>query len=111
MSSYHNLDKHCRVCGGRLQKAKGRAPVHQCNMHQDHLQAAFSIDVRLDDPAIHPQLFCNSCFAALGRRQAAASKGVPYKHAIEIFKWEGHKEEHCTVSTMNNSTYQWYMLT
>ena len=86
MADIHNLAKFCRVCGGRLEKAKSRAPAHDCIKHQERLMATFSLDVAMDNPAIHPQHFCNSCYAAPTWREVAAVKGVPFKHAIEIYK-------------------------
>ena len=41
----------------------------------------------MDNPVIiHSQYFCNSCYAAPTWREVAAVKGVPFKHAIEIYK-------------------------
>ena len=97
MADIHNLAKFCRVCGGRLEKAKSRAPTHDCIKHQE-LMATFSLDVAMDNPAIHPQHFCNSCYAASTRREVAAAKGVPFKHSIQIYEWKEHTEGGCTVS-------------
>ena len=97
MAEAHKLKMLCRVCGGRLQKAKGRAPVHKCTTYSEDLKAAFSLSIDGDDPDIHPQVFCNRCFAAMKRHSAAASKGLPYHHSIVVFSWENHTEGECTV--------------
>ena len=104
MAEIHNLAVVCRVCGGRLRSAKKRSTTYNCTEHHQLLQATFSIDVSSDSKEIHPQKFCNSCYAATCRHQTAASKGVPYRHSIRVFTWEKHQEEGCTVSS-NQTLY------
>ena len=76
MAEMHQLDILCRVCGGRLQRAKKRAPIHKCTNNLEGLQGTFGISVGSDDPDIHPGSFCNQCFAAL-KRQTTAGCAVP----------------------------------
>ena len=86
MADVHRFDILCRVCGGRLQRAKKRAPVHKCTNHTEGLEATFGISVGTDDPDVHPEFFCNRCFAAIKRQSTAASKGIPYHHSIDVNK-------------------------
>ena len=92
MAKNHDLGMLCRICGGRLQRAKGRSTVYNCVNHKQELVATFQIYVTSDTDEIHSQQFCNSCYAATHRHQTAESKGLPYRHAISVFEWEEHKE-------------------
>ena len=96
MSEVHRLDILCRVCGGRLQRAKKRAPIHRCTNYKEGLEATFGIAVGTDDPDVH-DFICNRCFAAMKRQSTAASKGVPYHHSIVVFSWMKHTAGDCTV--------------
>ena len=58
----------CRVCGCKLHrtiKAKGRAvepePPYSCISYADKFLVAFNINIRVDTPEIHPQMFCIFC--------------------------------------------------
>ena len=98
MAEGHALNKHCRVCGGRLNRAKAKKQaVYACLEHKKDLLETFSIDVVLDTPDIHPQKFCNSCYSACMRQSTSASKGFPYQHAIDVFRWEPHQDHECMV--------------
>ena len=100
MAQHHNLEKYCRVCGGRLQRAKSKAATYKCTEHTEELRALFQVDVLSDDPDVHPQLFCNGCYAAVRRHSTAVSKGIPYHHSIEVFTWEKPTDEECAVRTI-----------
>lgn len=100
MAQFHQLDKHCRVCGGRLQKPKGRAPMHECTLHMAELESTSEVDVATDGNDVHPQFFCNCGYAAVKRHSTAASKGIPYSHSIEVSTWEKHHEKECAVCTI-----------
>ena len=93
------LQKHCRVCGGRLQtsKAKYKATVYQAEAFCDQLQTAFGITIGRDSPAIHPKSFCKVCKVAMGRLLGAKAKEIPYKCSLKLYEWEEHKEENCKV--------------
>ena len=93
----HRFNTLCRVCGGGLQKAKKRAPTHKCTNYTKELEATFGIGVGTDDPDIHPEFFCNKCYAAMKRQSTAATKGVPYHHSVAVFSWMKHTEGACTV--------------
>ena len=53
LAQFHQLDKHYRVCGGKLQKTEGRAPVNKCTLHMAKLKSTFVVGVASDDPLIH----------------------------------------------------------
>ena len=56
------LAKHCRVCGKRLSKAKGRE-TYSCSDYPAQLMACFGINVHRDTDTLHPPQFCNPCYA------------------------------------------------
>ncbi len=67
---YHvgELQKHCRVCGGRLNKTKGKVqPVYSCADHSKHLKAIAGIDTQCEDGSMFPGKLCNQCHVKLGR--------------------------------------------
>ena len=105
MAEGHALDMHCRVCGGRLNRAKAKKQVvYACLEHKKDLLETFGIDVVLDTPDIHPRKFCNSCYSACKRRSTAASKGFPYQHTTEVFHWTQHQENECRVCSIVHNT-------
>ena len=64
--TYHQdqLQKHCRICGGRLNKAKGKAQrVHACKEHFFDLQTFVGIlSNPTEEEGIAPSKLCNpSC--------------------------------------------------
>ena len=97
MAQHHSLEKYCRVCGGWLQRAKSKAATYKCTEHTEELRALFQVDVSSDEPDVHPQSFCNGCYAAVRRHSTAVWKGTPYRHSIEVFTWEKHTDEECAV--------------
>ena len=60
--------------------------------------AAFAVDITSDDPEVHPQFFCSSCYLVMKRHSTAATDGIPYQHSTEVFHWKKHKEEVRSVS-------------
>ena len=54
MAKNHDLGMLYRICGGRLQRAKGRSTVYNCVNHKQELVATFQIDVTSDTDEIHP---------------------------------------------------------
>jgi len=91
------LAKHCRICGNRLCKAKSRAAAYLCTKFQEDLLAYFQVDVHQDEEHVHPQKFCSRCYAARSTATKAASKKIPYKHAITPIDWKPHQDVGCTV--------------
>ena len=57
----NGLDKTCRVCGERLNKAKGRERSYLVAEHNKELAEVSSIDASSDDTDTHPASFCHSC--------------------------------------------------
>lgn len=92
------LAKHCRICGRRLYKAKSKATVYTCSERISDLKSAFRVDVSTDTPTVHPQHFCMSCYAAIGRIKAADSEGVPFAVSTAPMEWTEHTHN-CHVST------------
>ena len=81
------LLKHCRVCGRRLCKAKGKAqPVYKCT---EDLQI-LGVDIGSGDGEdIFPTHFCNPCHAMVNRAKKAGEDGVPYR-SISPMEWTPH---------------------
>ena len=98
---YHQseLQKHCRICGGRLHssKAKYRATVYQAEAFCNEIQKAFGVTINSDSPTVHPRSFCKACKVTMGRLLDAKTKGVPYKCSIKVYEWGEHMEENCKV--------------
>ena len=108
MAQHHSLEKHCRVYGGRLRKAKSRASAYRCRLYMEELRSTFQVDVTTDEPDIHPQLFGNGCYAAVQRHSTAVSKGCPYHHSVEGFTWEVHTEEECVVRIIHTQGHTFH---
>lgn len=93
------LERHCRVCGRRLCKSKGRAqPVYECTSHSSDLLTSFGVDVSGDDEQILPTKFCNPCYVTMKRAMRTRKDGIPYFHTITPFIWTEHTPS-CTVSS------------
>ena len=97
---YHlqQLSQHCRVCGKRLSKAKGRLISYNCGKHQEELKAIFNIDVSQDDIELHPSYFCQSCYCCMKRLAKAMTQESPMRSSIAIYEWTPHTEG-CLVRT------------
>ena len=92
------LEKHCRVCGRRLHKAKGRTqPIYQCTSFASDLHTSFGLDVSEDDGDIFPAHFCTPCYITMVRAVKAKEKGTPYFPTIKPFIWTRHTTLHCPV--------------
>ena len=87
-----------------MQRAKSKSATHKCKEHDEEVKALFHLDVTSDEPDVHPKLFCNSCYAVLQRHSTAVSKGILYRHSIEVFSCEKHRDEECAVSIV---LYSW----
>ena len=94
------LAKHCRVCGRRLSKAKGRSTAYTCTAYKDQLLACYGVDVSKDNKDTHPLQFCNPCYIITKRLAKASHSRVPYTFATSIFVWTQHTHN-CLVS------FQW----
>ena len=100
---HQQLLKHCRVCGRRLCKAKGRAqPINECTQQKEDLHI-LGVDVSSgEDEQVLPQHFCNPCHAMLGRAKKASEEGVPYQ-ATTLMEWTPHQPD-CEVNKGTEST-------
>lgn len=106
MEHHHQqLLKHCRICGGRLCKAKGKAqPVYKCIEHKEDLHI-LGVDVSSgEDEAVLPQYFCNPCHSMLCRAKKASEDGVPYQATTTPMKWTPHTL-HCEVKEREKNPY------
>lgn len=105
-SEFHKqqLLKHCRVCGKRLCKAKGRAPVFDCSDHSSDLLTSFGVDVSGAgaDQHVFPPKFCNPCFATLNKDKKARKIGIPRVHLVTPFTWTEHTPN-CPVRKYKNN--------
>ena len=91
---YHldQLKKHCRICGGRLNKAKGRVQrVHFCAEHSTALQTFVGIP-RAEEESTVSGVFCNPCFLKLQRVDKASLDVVP-SNSLVALEWEPHQED------------------
>jgi len=57
------LQRHCRVCGNRLNKTKGKPQtVYSCKQHIGDLSAYAGVEIgTTEDEHVFPQQFCNAC--------------------------------------------------
>ena len=97
---YHQqqLQKHCRVCGKRLNKTKGKPQtVYSCTQHTSDLSTYAEVEIgNSEDDHIFPQQFCNSCHSKFSRAKQAAKDGVPFP-SFTCMEWSIHQEESCKV--------------
>ena len=89
------LEKHCRVCGERLEKAKKKSFSYACSQHRKALRDTFDIDVSSDVRSVFPERFCSSCFLKTRHQVARLRKGLPYNFAPTPFSWSPHSSS-CT---------------
>lgn len=98
---YHQtqLEKHCRICGGRLYSSRGKykSTVYGVKEFKDQLQMAFGVETSEDLPTIHPRSFCKVCKVAMGRLLESKAKEVPYRSSVQLFEWAGHEDDNCKV--------------
>ena len=81
------LLKHCRVCGGNLNRYRVK---YDCNKSSEKLLLTFGITIASDDKTIHPTEFCHSCFNVTARSTKAKDKKEHYKHTTRLFQWSPH---------------------
>ena len=100
---YHQtqLDKHCRICGGRL-CSRYKSTVYGVKEFEDQLQVAFGAATSEDLPAVHPRSFCKVCRVAMGYLLESKATEVPYRCSVQLFHWAGHEENNCKVLLPQN---------
>lgn len=94
---YHmsELRKVCRVCGKRVNKAKGRERNYLVAEYSKELAEVFSIDASTDSENIHPFQFCHSCHTAI---RFWNTRGGDTPSVGRVFMWAKHSEPECMVS-------------
>ena len=109
---YHlqQLPKHCRVCGKKLFKTKGRSVTYNCEQYKAELTATFSIEISQDCSEQHPPQFCQSCYCGMKRATKATSEGSPYCSSIVVYEWTKHTPE-CSVRIHRSMDHILYLLT
>ncbi len=92
------IEKHCRVCGNRLNKSKGKKtqPVHACTDHRDDLVTLVGLQIPAAEEEYLPRNFCNSCFLRMSRVKRAKESGLPFPKFV-LMEWTPHQDENCTV--------------
>ncbi len=90
--------KHCRFCGNRLNKSKGKKtqPVYACTDHIDDLVTLVGLPLPTAEDEHVPQHFCNSCFLRMTRAKKAKKSGLPFPQ-FEVMQWTPHQDENCAV--------------
>ncbi len=91
------IQKHCRICGNRLGKSKGKKiqPVYACTDHVEDLNTFVEIHSSEDDLTV-PQNFCNACYLRISRAKKAKASHLPFPQ-ITAMEWTPHQDEGCTV--------------
>lgn len=95
---YHKneLEKVYRVCGRRLNKAKGRNRSYMVTAKKEELAQVFGLDTSSDSPDIHPQKLCHSCMVYIRSWQKRSGS---LQSLSRTYKWTAHSELGCTVSS------------
>ena len=91
MSDFHSLRK---VLQGMWRE--GAKKSDQCinTTHtRKHYWLLIGIDGVSDDPSIHSQHFCNSCYATTRRCEGCSVHRCP--HFIEVYEWKNIGRVHC----------------
>ena len=99
-SHSEQLARHCRVCGRKLSKSKGRSTSYSTIDHQEVLLACFGVDVSHDDTELHPPKFCNCCYATAKQHMRRSSSMIPHRHSIVPMNWTPHTRNSCLVRTL-----------
>lgn len=94
------LRKHCRICGNRLTKSKGRSqPVYTCADFREDLLSHAGLDLVDDeDDMLVPLHFCNCCYMKLDRVKKAKETSTPTQ-PIQPVEWTPHNED-CKVRSL-----------
>ena len=89
---YHKaqVQRRCRVCARILNK-KAMKNSSFCSDNATFLEKGFKLNIKHDDPLIHPSLLCNSCRT----KSKQYSQGREVDSAMEAYKWMPHTEGGC----------------
>ncbi len=91
---FHRLQvaQHCRVCAGKLTRV-----TYQCSKKKDQLLKYLGVNVEADLEGVHPQVFCNTCWAKLKKIEKATASGTVARTSLlqTPFSWAVHGDT-CT---------------
>ncbi len=92
------LEKFCRVCGHKVQKAQAKPySPYLCSEYKHYLDVGFGLDVSQDSPQVHPPMFCKPCFLTARRAVVAKEGGGGYRPIVSPFPWTRHTDDTCQV--------------
>jgi len=103
-----NLQSMCRLGGGKLHKGyDGRSSTeYLVSSHVVEIMRCYDLDVRADDPSIHPTHFCGICKASMSRfvctTSSVTSESDISTEEFEtpagcgpLMSWSSHKRTQC----------------
>ena len=77
------LSRRCRICGRKLSSVSMLV-----SKFANQLLVAFGVDIRADNPAVHPERMCGSCYTFTKRTAAQeTSSGKPRETSIVPAEW------------------------
>lgn len=83
---------HCRICGNRLTKSKGKPQsVYTCADFSGDLESILDLGTTSEGVPLPPK-FCKVCFIKLGRVKAAKASNTPI-HPIQPMQWTSHSDD------------------
>ena len=80
-----------------MSRNEKRSTTYKCSTYKEGLKNTFEVTVETDEAGVQPLEFCQSCYCVMKRKDGAMGKGVPFKHSTEVFQWNAHTEDGCTV--------------
>ena len=86
------LLKLCRLCGGNISKYR---VSYRCTDYIDEIKKGFGIDVLKDMDEVHPESFCDCCYASLQRKMKAVEECRVMLTYLKPVKWGEHVNEDC----------------
>ena len=91
----------CRVCGLQLCRGKAKSVKgYKCSDDSLAMKNTFDIDIKGDDPDIHPTHYCHSCRNVMYFSQRAKEENKEYiTSSATPVHWEAHTPSQCSVCT------------
>ena len=91
--------RECLPHGGlKLKKSKKYCPGYDCSEYFTQLHKTFHIEVRHDNPLVHPPSFCSVCYGIMRRTMTALDSWTTYTPAsTPTFHCEPHTKQECRV--------------
>ena len=85
------LAQSCRICGGRLAKARKACCKYSCRDHCRGLQQVYGVDVSSDVPDVHPKHFCKACHSTMTQAAKVREEGMSRSAIAErVVTWTPH---------------------